>query len=359
MDDSNNLETAWQTAVPCLTADLPGIGGRIKVQPEDFIVEELPLYQPCGEGEHLYLWIEKRDVSGERLVEHVARRLGVRRDEIGVAGLKDRRAATRQYLSVPRRVEERLNEIDGEGVQCLRATPHRNKLRTGHLAGNRFDVLVRDVNDGVAALLAPLLTRLSSQGFPNAFGEQRFGQKGETLELGLALLRGETSPSSIPYRRRRFLLRLALSSVQSLLFNRVLARRITAGLLHTVQAGDVMQVVASGGCFVVEDAAAEQERFDQRETVLAGPLFGPKMKRAEGRSGACEARCLSEAGLTSDHFGRYAKLLPGARRPLLVWPQDLSCAVESSGVRLRFTLPSGAYATTLLREVTKVDLSDS
>lgn len=344
--------------VPYLTDDLPGVGGRIKSQPEDFVVEEIPLYLPSGEGEHLYLWIEKRDLSGERLLDFLSRALGIDRGEIGMAGLKDRQAVTRQYVSVPNRVADRIAQADTENVRVLETRRHANKLRTGHLAGNRFDILIRDPAADAVASLESLLSRVNALGFPNAYGSQRFGRDQETLHLGLGLLRGERHERSIPFKRRKFLLRLALSAVQSLLFNQVLAARLGDGTLHRAEGGDVMQVVASGGCFLVEDVPAEQARYDRRETVMTGPIFGPKMKRAAGRPGELEQLCLERSGLTLAHFARYAKLTPGARRPLLVWPQELSGVQTPDGVRLRFTLPSGAYATTLLREVMKVDLPE-
>ena len=339
-----------------LTASFPGLGGSVKLMPEDFIVEELPLYLPTGAGEHLYLWIEKRDVSGERLLEHLSRRLGVPRCDLGMAGLKDRRAITRQFVSVPQSCEGRLAEINGDGVQLLSVTRHRNKLRTGHLAGNRFDVLIRNVNREAAASLPALLDELRQVGFPNRYGEQRFGRDGETLTLGLALLRGEQSPRSIPPSRRKFLLRLALSSVQSQLFNTVLSERLADRLLHRVLPGDVMQVVASGGPFVVEDAEREQRRLDERETVLTGPMFGPKMKLPRGEPAEREARVLSGSGLSAASFERFSQLLPGTRRPLLVWPADVEGELTSEGVRLRFQLPPGAYATALLAEICKLPL---
>lgn len=341
-----------------LTADIPGVGGRIKVQPEDFVVEEIPAYLPCGVGEHLFVWIEKRDVSAEQLVQHLARSLGVSRGDIGVAGLKDRRAVTRQFVSVPRRCEARLDQIDATGVRLLSAVPHGNKLRTGHLKGNRFEVVVRDVHSEAAAVLPRLLSALSTSGVPNLYGDQRFGRDGGTLALGLELLRGERTERSIPPARRKFLVRLALSSVQSWLFNRVLADRLQDGLLHCVLTGDVMQVVASGGPFVVEDPLREQPRYDARETVLTGPMFGPRMRQPHGVPAGREARVLADAGLTSAQFSRFARLLPGARRPMVIWPEDLEGTPVENGVRVTFTLPPGAYATVLLRELCKVDVDD-
>src|SRR5205823_856394 len=155
---------------PYLTANLHGIGGRIKSVPEDFEVEEVPAYEPCGRGEHLFLWVEKRGLGAEYFVRQVARRLDVVPGEVGTAGLKDRHAVTRQMVSVPARAEARLAQLDGDGIRLLRASRHGNKLRPGHLRGNRFRVLVRDPDPGAARRLPPLLERLSRLGLPNFYG---------------------------------------------------------------------------------------------------------------------------------------------------------------------------------------------
>src|SRR5262245_403717 len=128
-------------APPLLTADLPGVGGRIRVVPEDFEVEEIPAYEPSGRGDFLYLWVEKRGMGAEYFTRQVAHRLGVAAGEVGTAGLKDRHAVTRQMVSVPARAEERLPQLDGDGIRVLKASRHGNKLRPGHLHGNRFRIL--------------------------------------------------------------------------------------------------------------------------------------------------------------------------------------------------------------------------
>lgn len=136
--------------LPYLTADLPGVGGTLKEQPEDFVVEEIPAYEPSGAGEHLFLWVEKRDVAGEDLLRHVARRLAILSQDIGMAGVKDRRAITRQWVSVPARCEPTIAEIDSGQIRVLRAVRHGNKLRTGHLRGNRFSIRVRNASEEAA-----------------------------------------------------------------------------------------------------------------------------------------------------------------------------------------------------------------
>jgi tRNA pseudouridine13 synthase len=341
---------------PPTARSTPQFTGRIKVEPEDFVVEELPAYQPCGEGEHLFLWIEKRDVPAEQLLRHVVRALDINQRDIGCAGMKDRRAVTRQWLSVPARAQERIGEIGTDRIQVLSHARHGNKLRTGHLNGNRFSILVRDVASAqgpmdaaeVVKQLTSAVDEIRQYGFANFFGDQRFGHEGETLQLGLDLLAGGKTPRDIPYSRRRFLLKLSLSAVQSELFNQALDERIMDGLLHIVLAGDVMEVVASGGKFVVEDAVAEQARADLGETVITGPLFGPKMKAPTAVVAEREQRVLVKAGLAPESFGGFGDLLSGTRRPYSMRPRDLSLSAEPDGVRLEFALPPGVYATTLL-----------
>src|SRR5262245_12356754 len=171
---------------PLLTADLPGIGGRIKEEPEDFEVEEIPAYLPGGGGEFLFLWVEKRGMGAEFFVRQVAKRLGLAPGEVGTAGLKDRHAVTRQWVSVPASAADRLGELEGDGIRLLDTARHGNKLRPGHLRGNRFRILVRDPDAAAAERLPPLLDRLRRLGLPNSYGPQRFGRGGETVLQGLA-----------------------------------------------------------------------------------------------------------------------------------------------------------------------------
>jgi tRNA pseudouridine13 synthase len=344
--------------LPLTTAGLPGIGGRIKAVPEDFEVEEVPAYQPSGQGDHLYLWVEKRDLGAEYFVRQVARRLDVMPNEVGTAGLKDRHAVTRQMVSVPARAEGRLDRLEGDGIRLLRVSRHSNKLKPGHLHGNRFRILVRDADAAAAERLGPLLEHLRQGGLPNFYGPQRFGHDGETAALGFALLRGEQPPAPPPGSRRPsarspFLRKLALSAAQSALFNHYLARRLQDGLLRTVLAGDVMARWPLGGLFVADDVAREQARCDARATVPAGPMFGRKIFAAAAEAARREADVLRDAGLTPQSFHGFGKLMAGTRRHNLIYLDDLAGVVEAEGVRLTFTLPAGSYATVLLREICK------
>jgi tRNA pseudouridine13 synthase len=343
---------------PLLTADLPGIGGQLKAEPEDFDVSEIPAYEPSGTGDFLYLWIEKRDMGAEFFVRQVARRLGIAPGEVGTAGMKDRRAVTRQMVSVPASNADRLPALDGDGIRLLRQSRHGNKLRPGHLHGNRFRILIRDAEPAAPQLLEPILAQLREHGLPNFYGPQRFGRDGETVLHGLSLLRQERSPLA-GRRLSPFLRKLALSAAQSALFNHHLARRLSDGLLRCVLAGDVMGRWPFGGLFVAEDLATEQARFDRRETVHTGPMFGRKMFAAAGEAAGREAATLADAQLTPAAFHGYGKLLQGTRRHNLIYLDQLDAAIEPVGMRLTFSLPAGSYATILLREVMKSRIAEN
>jgi tRNA pseudouridine13 synthase len=354
---------------PLLTSDLPGIGGRIKQSPEDFEVEEIPAYEPSGQGEFLYLWIEKRDLGADYFFRQIARRLDIPLNEVGAAGMKDRHALTRQMISVPASAEDRLVHLEGDGIRLLKVSRHVNKLRPGHLHGNRFRILIRNVNS--TNDLAALIERLRNSGLPNYYGPQRFGRDGETVQLGLAQLGAlmqprspgqKSSPSESgeseakPARSRRlspWLRRLALSAAQSALFNYCLGRRLADGLFRRVLAGDVMAKWPYGGLFVADDVQREQARFDARETVTTGPMFGRKMFAAGGEARQREEAVLADAGLTPSSFAGFGKLLQGTRRKNLVYLDDLHVSEEAEGVRMCVSLPAGSYATVLLREFMK------
>jgi tRNA pseudouridine13 synthase len=333
---------------PWLVPSVAGIGGTIRSSPEDFEVEEIAAYEPCGAGDHLFLWIEKRGVAADDLIRHVAAALGVASGDVGVAGLKDRHALTRQWVSVPRAAEPRVPAIDADGIRVLAAQPHANKLRTGHLAGNRFRIVVRGVAPDAAALAEQVRSVLLETGLANFFGPQRFGRGGETAELGLRLLRGEP----VHGRLSRFLRKLALSAGQAVLFNRCLSRRIEDGLLRTVLSGDVM-FKKTGGIFYVTDRACEQQRFDRGETVHAGPIFGKKMFAARDDAATREAAVMEEFGIAPSRLRAFGGLLLGTRRENLVSVADLRITPHAGALEFSFSLPAGCYATVLLREFMK------
>jgi tRNA pseudouridine13 synthase len=329
------------------TEGLPGCGGGLKAVPEDFEVTELPAYEPTGEGEHLYLWVEKVGQDTARVAQALARAVGVNEREVGYAGLKDRQARTFQYFSVPARHEAGLDGFSMPGVSVLRKARHGNKLKNGHLKGNQFRVRIRDVRDvGAARAVAE---RLRETGCPNFFGDQRFGREDDNAGRGKRLLLGER----LPGRLGRFERKLYLSAYQSLLFNRALDARMDAGTWAKALPGDVMKKSDSGGVFVCEAPAVDQARVDRFEVSPAGPLFGPEMVSALGEVAALEQGLLAEEGVSLELFSRGGGQTVGGRRAYRVGVPDLQIEADGADVLVSFTLPRGSYATVVLAELMK------
>lgn len=334
---------------PLLTAEIPGIGGRIKTEPQDFEVEEIPAYDLSGTGEHLYLWVEKTGLGADFFHRRIARQLGIPSGDVGVAGLKDRHAVTRQWVSVPANCEPLVPSLDGDGVRILNVTRHDNKLKLGHLRGNRFHILIRDADPSRTEELNRILSRVRDEGLPNYYGPQRFGRDGETVTMGMSLLKGESKRRPNP-----FLYKLALSAAQSLLFNHALGARLNEGLLRKVLPGDAMMKWPFGGIFTAEEITTDQSRLDRREIIPGGPIFGKKMFPAHSIALDRESHILEQHGLTREHFGAHGKLLAGTRRYNFIYLEDLESTWIPEGLRLRFSMPSGCYATVLLREAMKL-----
>lgn len=354
MNIEDLIRAADLDALPRTCPDRPRVAARIKAEPEDFEVEEIPAYPPSGHGDHLFLWVEKRDRSGGDLLRRVANALGLAPQDVGSAGTKDRRAVTRQWLSVPADRESRVGHLAGvEGIRVLATARHDNKLRTGHLSGNRFRILLRDVPPDRMDDLAETARQVSERGFFNLFGSQRFGRRMDTLRTGLSLMVPEDGARRP--RLGRFEYRMVVSSIQSALFNRYVAERVSRGLDRTVLAGDVLGKTATGGLFRVEDVAAEQARLDAGETRITGPIYGHRMMSATDDAGRMEAAVLAGADLTLDAFKVFGSLAEGTRRPLRVRPDDLRLDAHPDGILLAFSLPKGSYASVLLREFAEDD----
>lgn len=330
--------------LPPLSAELPGSGGRIREVPEDFIVEERPLYLPEGSGSHAYAWVEKRGLTTRDLVVALLRE-GLKEQEIGVAGLKDKHAITRQWLSVPNRHAAALESLSGlEGVRVLTTSRHRNKLGIGHLRGNRFTVRVRG---GDAERAAAVLSILEAEGVPNYFGPQRFGRFGSNAVDGLKLIRGEHVPGG--HRLKRFF----LSALQSQLFNHMLAARLARGLYGQVVVGDWAKKRETGGVFVVE-TELENERARRGEISATLPLYGKKVRPSAGAAGVLEGETLAHFGLRWSEFSARK----GSRRPSRIFLEETRLIPEADGYTLAFSLQKGSFATGVLREVMKVDVDE-
>lgn len=346
--------------LPRATAAVTGTRAAIHQQIEDFVVDELALYEPCGEGEHLYLRIEKRDVSGPSLRRHLARALRISDRDVGMAGLKDRRAITRQWVSVPAQAADRVEAVNDDRVRVLDQRRHRNKLRTGHLAGNRFQIRMRGPAPGDLERLRIKLDLLGRLGLPNFYGPQRMGHGGATLAAGWALSQGLGGLLRLGMAdervhqvdlRDRFLRRLAASALQSEVFNRTLAARMADGVERVVMPGDMCQKVDTGGQFPSDDAAREQGRLDRGEVRITGPMWGPKMRLPQTDAGAYERAVLEQVGLTTEDFARIGPLAEGTRRALHATVGDIELNEDPGGIVVAFNLPAGSFATVLLHEL--------
>jgi tRNA pseudouridine13 synthase len=314
--------------------------------PETFVVEEIPAYVPSGEGTHTYLWIEKQGLTTIEAIKRLARALGVPDRDVGYAGMKDRHATTRQWVSVPGVDPAAALAAQIADCRVLEARRHGNKLRTGHLRGNRFEVVLTEVG-AEGALLSERLLALGRDGLPNTYGAQRFGAAGDNVRSGLELLRGQRRERD--FRRRKLL----LSAVQSEVFNRALARRAASGGLLLVRAGDVLQKTGSGGLFVTEEPQRDQGRVDAGEVVPTGPMPGSReVEPPEGSEAwLLESEALAEVGVTRAELAAAGRDLPGARRPVLVKVTlgEPPVTPEETRLRLRFALPAGSYATVVLQ----------
>jgi tRNA pseudouridine13 synthase len=339
---------AHLASLPFATADLAPVAGQLKRAPEDFEVEELPAYLPTGEGEHLYLWVEKRERTTKDAVRALCDLLGARSEEAGFAGLKDRHAITRQWISVHTKTTPEAGALEAEGVRVLQVSRHANKLRTGHLRGNRFRLKLADVAPEDDARVQKVLDRLIAQGVPNYFGVQRFGYEGKNIASAWAWLVEDRRAPREPFLRKMF-----ASSLQSALFNAWLGVRIERGLLAQAVDGDVMRKEETGGVFVTAEPVTDQARVDSWEISPTGPMFGPSMRSPERAALELEQEVLSRWQVDPVCFERARKLAEGTRRPARARPEAVTMAREGSDLCLDFQLPRGAYATTLVAEITK------
>jgi tRNA pseudouridine13 synthase len=335
-----------------VTGDLPGTGGVLRARPADFFVEEIPAYTPAGKGDHVLATVEKTGLTTNDAVKLIADALKIRVGDIGVAGLKDRHAVTRQLISLPPPVTpEQALALHLKDISILDAARHGNKLKTGHLRGNRFVLTLRDLAvapDEALARAQLILARLSRPpGLPNWYGEQRFGD-GRNAERGKAVVLGDRGQGSP--RDRRFL----VSSYQSLLFNRYLEERLKDGLYDRVITGDILKK-GTGGMFATESPETDQPRLAAGEIIPTGPMFGVSMRApVPGTDAAArEDRILAAEGLTAPDFARVKAIAEGTRRPLAVPVDEASVELEGDALVLRFVLPAGAYATVLVAEITK------
>jgi tRNA pseudouridine13 synthase len=389
------------------------IHGVLKSSPVDFVVDELPLYEPCGEGEHLYLRVRKSNMSHEELIRQIAKVFGVSKRDVGIAGRKDLKAVTSQMVSVylPTSTGD-VPDVIGT-IDVLESTWHTNKLRLGHLSGNRFSIRLREIDSQYHETISIRLQQLAKTGLPNAFGPQRFGNYGNNHTLGIALiledwdglidelLRGEERhhlfalsgdykhaldawPFGQPAERNILealsqgktkqqacktvatpLRTLWVNAFQSSVFNEVLRQRHFDGTWNTILDGELVWNHEGGGrTFIASPEDFENPEFQDRIASFSispsGPLWGAKMRMPVGQVLALEASVLDSFGVNPGQLASIHKMAKGARRPLrvAVTNQELHNSEDDAGefLELKFELPAGSYATVVIDQLLRDEL---
>jgi len=368
-----------------LTADQPGTGGVIKQRNDDFSVTEVPLYEPCGEGEHLYLYIEKNGRTTSEVVQRICRAFHVKRSAVGYAGLKDKHAVTRQHFSVylpDKSADQMVSNLEGdEQVKVFWADRHTNKLRRGHLKGNRFEIKIRDVQPSDVLTVRRMLEQLGDTGVPNFIGHQRFGYRQTNHIIGGLMLRarwqelldrmlGDPGPSDgeatrigrEAYERGEYATALEhwpkhlrhdrqaldplrqgkpprdavmnidptqrdffIAAWQSHIFNQVLDARVQDATFCRLCDGDLAFLHGNRAVFAVDPETAELEngpdgRIASFEVSPSGPMWGKDMTWTKGAVGELEERKLADSGMTKEMLEGVegAPVAHGSRRPLRV-----------------------------------------
>lgn len=337
--------------------------------PRDFVVDEIPLYPFSGEGEHLVLHVRKKNLSTWQMIDIFSNHLGIKGRDIGYAGLKDKNAQTKQYISLPRKFESVLENFEHEGIKILDKTYHNNKIRVGHLKGNRFFIRLKKVNPTAAVKIQEALKMIKQYGMPNYFGFQRFGLDGENYKKGEAILAGSLK------ERNKKLAQFYVNAYQSYLFNGWLARRIQISKLvesfdteqlsghinlpleelkimkaqkHPFKLihGDVMMHYPYGKIFHYE-SDEEVERFNKRDISFTGLLSGKRATRSVGLAETIER-----------DYDAITSGIDGARRYGWIFPEEIEGEYKENDAwfELHFTLPKGCYATVLIEEIAKREI---
>lgn len=345
MSEEKLLQQDWAYAL-----GKPTCHACIRSIPEDFIVDEVLGFDPDGEGNHAFLHIRKRNTNTAWLAKQLAELAGVPLSEVGFAGLKDRRAVTSQYFTVnlSGKSEPDWMQLASEELQFLEITRHRRKLRRGKLRENRFSLILRDLSGDCE--LESRLNRIASDGVPNYFGEQRFGHDGNNLVMARAMFCGEH------HERERHTRGLYLSAARSWLFNKVLSARVEQGSWDHALPGESLITNGTTSAFSVRLLSREiEQKVHQGDLHPSGPLWG------QGRpSSLADAQALELAVLNGEEIlcrGLERAGLHQERRALRLPVSDLQWSSEQADtLQLTFTLQSGAYATSVLREIVRPEI---
>lgn len=323
-----------------------------KQHAEDFVVIEDLGYPLTGEGEHQLILVEKRNANTAFVAEELAKFTGLPLRNVTYAGRKDKFAVTRQWfgLHAPGQADFDFSQFTLPGVAVLSQTRHNKKLKTGQLKGNRFTITLRQVSAPEEVIVR--LEQAAAMGVPNYYGEQRFGvvrqnsegqrTEGGNLQLAQKMLEGET----IRNRNKRS---MALSALRSYLFNCQLSQRIQAAVFNDIILGDALMLSGSNSFFIHDGSdSTVQKRYQEKDLAPSAALWGKgnlptaaeayKMEHQVANYYADIAEFLGQAGLKQE------------RRTIKIWPQNLECQQQDDTLTVSFSLPSGCFATSVLRE---------
>jgi len=327
----------------------PATSGVLKSIPEDFIVEEILGFEPSGEGEHLFIFVEAKDYNTEFLLSHIARCLKVPNKHVVYSGLKDRYAVSRQWFAVhlPGKEPVDTQVIENEHVRVLKVGRNLKKLRRGAHRGNQFTLRLRAVS-GDRDDIERRCLKIASEGFPNYFGPQRFGHGENNITQALACVESKRAP------KKRFQRSMTFSTLRSLLFNLQLSHRVEEGSWQHYCAGDVMALSGTESFFVPEVLDDElKQRLEQGDVAVGGVLWG---------EGELPLTGLARESLLNvlNPFEGVKAFLENQRlalsiRPLSVRPQNFSFQWLDDDIELSFQLSKGVFATSLLRGIIATD----
>lgn len=326
----------------------PSLAACLRSTPEDFRVEEVLGYDADGQGEHALLWVEKRGANTDWVARELAKFAGVSPVAVGYAGLKDRHAVTRQTFSVQLagKPDPDWSTFPHADVKVLAATRHSRKLKRGALRGNRFVLVLRDVQ-GDRGAAEQVLQQIAARGVPNYFGEQRFGREGGNVAQARAMFTGRR----VDRDKRSFL----LSAARSQIFNDVLAARVERGAWDTPLDGEIWSLAGSRSWFGPEpfsDVLAE--RLARADIHPSGPLWGQGGPPTVADAGALEREVAAASSDLAE--GVAAARMDQERRPLRLLPRDFKWRwLDDNALELAFELPAGAYATVVVRELAAIE----
>ena len=337
----------------------------------DFVVDEIPLYEFSGEGEHLVFQLRKKNLSTFEAIDILCHHLGLKSKEIGYAGLKDKHAMTKQYFSILKKHEAKLDTLDHENIKILSKNYHNNKLRTGHLKGNRFFIRVKKVTPTAAKKIAEALKSIKKNGMPNFFGYQRFGNDGDNHIKGEKIMAGTLKERSPKLKK------LFINAFQSHQFNLWLSRRLEINTLvenfdaealvdmldmpineieklqaqkhpFKIMSGDTMMHYPHGKLFTYEGDDRDMQRYESKEIVASGLLCGKRAHRSQSYAHNVEKAFDVEC------------TIDGARRYAWVYPEEVEGEYKENEAwyEFHFTLPKGCYATVLIEEIAKREIKE-